>query len=105
MDFDGGNCGGVLRCKIGHPTTRILDSSSDGDILGTKRGIIDPLVSKRPETNSKEEKKWSKMVKTVKIVKVVQNGSKWFKMVQNGEKLSKLPKMVKIAKNGPKWSK
>ena len=34
---------------------------------------------------------------------MVQNGSKWFKMVKNGQnrqKWSKSPKMVKIAKNG-----
>jgi hypothetical protein len=56
-----------LLCKCSpNPTTRIpnsLSSSSSsqkpshGDILGTKRGIIDPLMSKRPEKNSGEEKK------------------------------------------------
>ena len=50
------------------------------DISGTKRGTIDPLVSKRPEKilnkkiqNSKKKnvengQKWSKMVKMVKMV-------------------------------------
>ena len=46
--------------KTIHPTTRIPNSSpsarpsqqpSHGNISGTKRGIIDPLVSKRPEAN------------------------------------------------------
>ena len=47
-----------------HPTPRIPNSYyslvrpsqkvSSGDISGTKRGIIDQLVSKRPETNSEK---------------------------------------------------
>ena len=70
-------------------------------ISGTKCGIIDPLVSKRPEKvlnkkiqSSKEKcRKWSKMVKNgqngqngLKWSKMVPNGPKWFKMVQNCEK-------------------
>ena len=38
------------------PPTTSQKASSD-DISGTKRDIIDPLVSKRPETNFEEEKK------------------------------------------------
>ena len=30
-------------------TTTMSQKASSGDILGTKRGSIDPLVSKRPE--------------------------------------------------------
>ena len=59
-----------------------------GDISGTKRGSIDPVVSKRPEKilNKNFNNKKNNMVKTVK----------------NGKKLSKWSKMVP---NGPKWSK
>ena len=41
------------------PTTS--QKASSGYILGTKRGIIDPLVSKRPE-NFEEEKKVRKKI-------------------------------------------
>ena len=74
-------------------TTTTSQKASSGDISGTKRGIIDPLVSKRPkkflirkfeeEKNVKNGRKWSEMVK---MVKMVQNGSKWFQMVQNRSK-------------------
>ena len=37
---------------------RPSQKASSGDIAGTKRGIIDPLVSKRPETKIKIKKKW-----------------------------------------------
>ena len=80
-----------------HPTPRIPNScccitkipavsqkASSDDISGTKRGSIDPVVSKRPEKNSEKEifnkKNWSK------TVKMVPNGSKWSKMIQNGLK-------------------
>ena len=33
-------------------TTTTSQKASSGDISGTKRNIIDPLVSKRPEKNS-----------------------------------------------------
>ena len=72
--------------------------ASHGNISGTKGGIIDPLVSKRPENflNKKKEKcqKWSKMVQNSQNG---QNCLKWSKTVQNGGKWSN---MVKIAKNG-----
>ena len=52
------------------PTTS--KKASSGDISGTKRGIKDPLVSKRPEKilennkkNVKKGQKWSKLVKMV----------------------------------------
>ena len=85
-------CFGVL---FQHPHSRMPNSSyycsssqkpSHGDISGTKRGIIDPLVSKRPK------KFWIKKRK---------NRSK---MVKNCRKWSKLVKMVKMVQNGPKWS-
>ena len=44
--------------------------ASSGDISGTKRGIIDPLVSKQPEK-----------ILNQKIKKNCQNGSKMVKMV------------------------
>ena len=107
------------------PAAAPSQKASSDDILGTKHGTIDPLMSKRPEKimnkkiqNSKKKKnvengqKWSKMVKNgqkwskwSKWSKMVQNGSKWSKMVKNGEKWSKSPKMVKIAKNGQKGLK
>ena len=69
---------------------------SHGNISVTKRGIIDPLVSKRPEKVQKKKfskknkknngQKWSK---TVKMIKMVQIGPKWSKIVQNGPKWSK----------------
>ena len=42
------------------PATTTSQKASSGDISGTKRGIIDPLVSKRPEKilNKKILKKW-----------------------------------------------
>ena len=80
------------------PATTTSQKASSGDISGTKRGIKDPLVSKRPEKIKirKLKKKTSKMVK---------NGEKWpkwSKMVQDGEKLSKWSKIVK---NGQNWYK
>ena len=91
------------------------------NISWTKRGSIDPLVSKmvkngligqncqnRPKwfqivQNGQNRKKWSKWPKIVKIAKklskVSQNYPKWFQMVLNG------PKSSKIVKNGEKRSK
>ena len=51
----------------------VSQKASSDDISGTKRGTIDPLVSKRPEKIlnkkiKKKRKKWSKMVKMVKMV-------------------------------------
>ena len=68
--------------------------ASSDDISGTKRGTIDPLVSKRPEKvlnkkiqNSKKNVKngqtWSKWSKWSKMVKMVPNGPKWWKIVKN----------------------
>ena len=34
------------------PAAAVSEKASSGDILGTKRGTIDPLVSKQPEKNS-----------------------------------------------------
>ena len=47
---------------------RPSQKASHGNISGTKRGIIDPLVSKPLEQNSKYKKKWLKIVKMVKMV-------------------------------------
>ena len=60
----------------------LSQKASSGNILGTKRGSIDPLVSKRPE----------------KILnKKIQNSKeKMPKMVKNGQKWSKMVKMVKM---------
>ena len=67
-----------------------LQKASGVDISGTKRGTVDPLLSKRPEKilNKKRKKKkngqkWSKWSKWSKMI---QNGSKWSKIVQNGKK-------------------
>ena len=93
--------GFLLTCILGRGDIKLLESpiptaaaaapSSQkahfDDISGTKRGTIDPLVSKRPEKilnnkiqNSKKKcqkfvengQKWSKTVKMVKMVKMVQ---------------------------------
>ena len=37
------------------PAAAPSQKASSDDISGTKRGTIDPLVSKRPEKNSEEE--------------------------------------------------
>ena len=47
-------------------TTALVQKASSDNISGTKRGTIDPLVSKQPEFFLK--KKWSKIVKMVKMV-------------------------------------
>ena len=51
------------------PAPAVSQKASSDDISGTKRGTIDPLVSKRPEKilnkkikKKKKYKKWSKMV-------------------------------------------
>ena len=97
------------------PHARPSQKASHGDISGTKLGIIDPLVSKRPEKilNKKSKKKQLKTVKNgqngqngLKLSKMVPNGPKWSQSVQNGEKWSKWRKMVKIVKmyqNCHKW--
>ena len=50
--------------KHGHPTTTIppllVTKNPDGNISGTKRAIIDPLVSKRPEKYEYEKKSENK---------------------------------------------
>ena len=55
------------------PTTppRPSQKASSGDISGTKRGIIDPLLSKRPE------KILNKIIIIKKIKKNVKNGKNW----------------------------
>ena len=56
------------------PAAAVSQKASSDDILGTKRGTIDPLVSKRPEKILNKKKmvkngqKWSKTVKMVKMV-------------------------------------
>ena len=60
---------------------RPSQKASSGDISGTKRGIIDPLVSKRPENI---------------LNKKIQNKKKMLKMVKNGQKWSKMVKMVNM---------
>ena len=37
------------------PAPALSQKASSDDISGTKRGTIDPLVSKRPEKNSEKE--------------------------------------------------
>ena len=92
----------LLESPIPAPAPPPSQKASSDDISGTKRGTIDPLVSKRPEKilnkkiqNSKKKcQKWSKMSK---MVKNGQNGPKWSKMVPNG------PKSSKMVKNGENW--
>ena len=94
-------CIQLLESPIPTTATAVSQKASSDNISGTKRGTIDPLVSRRPEKilnkeiqNSKKKcQKWSKMVKNgqkwskwSKWSKMVQNGSKWSKMVKNGEK-------------------
>ena len=65
------------------PTAAALSQkASSDDISGTKRGAIDPLVSKRLEKilnqkikNGQNGLKWSQMVP---------NDPKWSQMIQNG---------------------
>ena len=65
----------LLESPIPAPAPAALSQkASSDDISGTKRGTIDPLVSKRPE------KILNKKIKK----KNVKNGQKWSKMV--GEK-------------------
>ena len=47
----------ILECPIPPTTTAARPSQkpSNGDISGTKRGIIDPLVSKQPENILKKK--------------------------------------------------
>ena len=54
-------------------TTTTSQKASSGDISGTKRGIIDPLVSKRPEKilNKKLKKNVKKGKRLSKLVKLV----------------------------------
>ena len=52
------------------------------DISGTKRGTIDPLVSKRPEKNSEKENSKFKKKNAKNLLKMVKNGQKWSKMVK-----------------------
>ena len=70
----------LLESPIPAPTTPSQKAHFD-NISGTKRGSIDPLVSKRPEKNSEQEN--SKVKK--KMSKMVKNGQKWSKMVKNGQ--------------------
>ena len=78
-----------------HLTPRIPNSCSParhkkrhnvthGNISEIKRGIIDPLVSKRPGTNSEEKNHFFLLQKLSKMVKMVKNGPKWSKIGQNG---------------------
>ena len=70
----------LLESPIPAPT----NTTSSGDISGTKRGIIDPLVSKRPE------KILNKKFKNKNYVKNGQKWQKWSKINQNGSKWSKM---------------
>ena len=45
------------------PTPTTSQKASSGDISGTKRGIIDPLVSKNLTKKTVKGPNWSKMVK------------------------------------------
>ena len=58
------------------PIPTLSQKASSGNISGTKRGIIDPLVSKRPE------KILNKKIQKKKMSKMVKNGQKWSKMVK-----------------------
>ena len=54
---------------------RPSQKASNGDISGTKRGIIAPRVSKQPERIlNKKKEEWSKKFKKTKWSKMVQNG-------------------------------
>ena len=80
------------------PTTYVTKSVT-WRYLDTKRGIIDPLVSKRLEKilNKKiEEKNVENGQKLKKIVKMVPNGLKWSQMVPNGPKHKQLKKVYGI---------
>ena len=62
----------ILEYSIPAPTAATPSQKpSHGDILVTKRGIIDPLISKRPE----------KILNKKILGKFGQNGLKWSKMV------------------------
>ena len=56
------------------PAAAVSQKPPHGDISGTKRGIIDPLVSKRPEKNF-----WKKLQTKSKNFKDVQNPISVFK--------------------------
>ena len=49
------------------PAPAVSQKASSDDISGTKRGTIDPLVSKRPGKIQNKKKELSKMVKIVKM--------------------------------------
>ena len=58
----------LLEFQIPTPApARPSQKASSGDILGTKRGIRDPLVSKRPETILNKEKYYFYFFKSKKI--------------------------------------
>ena len=67
------------------PATAPSQKAHFDDISGTKRGTIDPLVSKRPEK-----------ILNKKIQNSKKKCQKWSKMVKNGQKLSKMVKMVEM---------
>ena len=95
------DCIQLLESPIPAPPAPAAPSQkvSSDDISGTKRGTIDPLVSKRPE------KILNKKIQKRKRKKNVKNGQKWSKMVKNGQKWSKWSKWSKMIQNGSKWSK
>ena len=62
----------LLESPIPAPPAPSQKASSD-DISGTKRGTIDPLVSKRPEKILNKKIQNSKK----KMPKMVKNGQKW----------------------------
>ena len=81
----------LLESPIPPAPARPSQKASSGDISGTKRGIIDPPVSKRTgktseEENLKKKKNGQKLSKLVKLVKMVKNGPKWSQMIQSGPK-------------------
>ena len=45
----------LLESPIPAPAAPPSQKASSDDISGTKRGTVDPLVSKRPEKNSEKE--------------------------------------------------
>ena len=68
---------------------------SHGDILGTKSGIIDPLVSKRPESNYEEEEKNIKQSTIMKLPRYI--GMELLKSGEGGWGLKKHPTWSNIS--------
>ena len=73
-----------MRIQLSSPRPSVLvTKKAHGDISGTKRGIIDPLVSKQPrEKNSKQNKKLEmkeKVLKTFQQKSYTKNKNIWKK--------------------------